>query len=61
LWRHEADWEAAHQVEVLLIFDHDGQVGSRRYVLVYRPIRYPELLACLEEVGCEIEARRPLA
>jgi hypothetical protein len=56
LWRYEPIWDVAHQVEVLLLFKSEGQVSAHRYVLSYRPIRYTELLACLDEVGFSVEA-----
>jgi glycine/sarcosine N-methyltransferase len=54
LWDHQANWDAQHSVELLLIFEHDGHVTSRCYALTYRPIRYEELCACMEEVGFAI-------
>jgi glycine/sarcosine N-methyltransferase len=51
LWDHQVDWDAQHQVELLLIFEHDKEVSVRRYVLTYRPLRYIELRACIEEAG----------
>jgi glycine/sarcosine N-methyltransferase len=49
LWEYREHWDAQHKVEVLLIFEQDGRVSTRRYVLTYRPIRYIDLRACLEE------------
>lgn len=54
LWEYEADWDAPHQVELLLILDRAGQISHRRYVLTYRPIRYEELLDSLKEARFEV-------
>jgi glycine/sarcosine N-methyltransferase len=54
LWSHQADWDAQHHVELLLIFEQDGQTAHRRYALPYRPIRHQELRSCMEEVGFAI-------
>ena len=51
LWNHQEDWKARHQLEVLLIFEQAKQVSSRRYLLTYRPVRYGELRASMEEAG----------
>lgn len=56
LWQYESEWDATHHVEMLLIFERVGQVSARRYVLSYRPIRYEELLGCLQEGGFAITA-----
>jgi len=54
LWDHQTDWNAPHHLELLLIFEQAKQVSFRRYVLTYRPVRYLELRACMEEVGFTI-------
>jgi SAM-dependent methyltransferase len=54
LWDHQTDWNAPHHLELLLIFERAKQVNFRRYVLTYRPVRYLELRACMEEVGFTI-------
>ena len=54
LWDHQTEWNALHHLELLLIFERAKQVSSRRCVLTYRPVRYLELRACMEEVGFTI-------
>jgi glycine/sarcosine N-methyltransferase len=54
LWDHQIDWNAPHRLELFLIFEQEKQVSFRRYMLTYRPVRYLELRACIEEVGFTI-------
>jgi SAM-dependent methyltransferase len=54
LWDHQTDWNAPHHLELLLIFEQAKQVSFRRYALTYRPVRYLELRACMEEIGFTI-------
>jgi SAM-dependent methyltransferase len=51
LWHFPPAWDERHTVELVLLFDEEGRLSHRRYVLEYRPFPLRELQMCLAEAG----------
>jgi glycine/sarcosine N-methyltransferase len=51
VWNFPENFEDAHTIEVLLIFDSDGKVSVRSYPIVYYPFRQEELRERLRCAG----------
>ncbi|MFZ0393491.1 MAG: class I SAM-dependent methyltransferase [Terracidiphilus sp.] len=51
VWSFPERFEDAHTIEVLLVFDSDGNVTIRSYPIVYFPFRAEELVDCLRRAG----------
>ncbi len=51
VWNFPERFEDAHTIEVLLVFDSDGEVSTRSYPIVYYPFRVEELIERLRSAG----------
>lgn len=51
VWTFPERFEDAHTIEVLLVFDSDGNVSTRSYPIVYYPFRVEELIERLRSGG----------
>jgi len=51
IWNYPSSFDAEHTIEIILVFDADGQASIRSYQISYYPFRFEQLLECLKSVG----------
>jgi ubiquinone/menaquinone biosynthesis C-methylase UbiE len=51
IWNYPDSFDAEHTIEIILVFDTDGQASVRSYLISYYPFRFEQLLECLKAVG----------
>ena len=51
IWTFPEEFEAAHTIEVILVFDSGGEVSIELYPIIYYPFRMEQLTACLKSAG----------
>jgi 2-polyprenyl-3-methyl-5-hydroxy-6-metoxy-1,4-benzoquinol methylase len=51
VWNFPESFDAEHTIEIMLVFDTDGQVSVRSYPISYYPFRFEQLAACLKSAG----------
>jgi SAM-dependent methyltransferase len=54
VWTFPERFEDAHMIDVLLVFDADGEVSIRSYPIVYYPFRVEELIETLRSAASRI-------
>ena len=56
VWTFAERWTGPHTIEVVFIFETDGHLSQRSYLITYHPFRRDELVGRLCEVGfAEVE------
>ena len=51
VWNFPESFDAKHTIEVVLVFDADGQASIRSYPIAYYPFRFEQLADCLKSAG----------
>jgi hypothetical protein len=51
IWNYPDSFDAEHTIEIILVFDTDGQASIRSYAISYYPFRFEQLSECLKSVG----------
>ncbi len=51
IWSYPESFNAEHTIEIILVFDTDGQTSIRSYPISYYPFRFEQLSECLKSVG----------
>ena len=51
VWNFPESFYGKHMIEVILVFDADGQASIRSYPITYYPFRFEQLTECLESAG----------
>jgi len=51
VWNFPESFGAKHTIEVILVFDADGQASIRSYPIAYYPFRFEQLADCLKSAG----------
>ncbi len=51
VWNFPESFYAKHTIEVILVFDADGEAFIRSYPIAYYPFRFEQLTKCLESAG----------